>query len=312
MKNKILALSIVLMLTSICLIPISSVQAIGEGDWITKYTVENAQTKELLLEVDFTEDIDVQYSSILAGTTLKVTFTVKVTSGTGSLGLRTDMQKATGEDTFWRLISDDYELGSEYNPASASTKFNWEKGTFEMTCIGKVRQVTKATNVTLVELSSAGVVLDAIKPLVVTAAGSDFQNLYIQYEDRLRNLINSGVASGYTAMYSNMLNQSKALDRKGYTEEAIALLKAIPTSGEPLGSALEMILLPVMGVLAALAVVFLVLFLRIRGKVSYFTLVVEDQIKDLEGLTLRASKIDRAMSSNLESVKDRLKRLVGM
>jgi hypothetical protein len=46
--------------------------------------------------------------------------------------------------------------------------------------------------------------------------------------------------------------------------------------------------------------------------VSYLQLVVEDQIKDLEGLTLRASKIDRAMASSLESVKDRLKRLVGM
>jgi hypothetical protein len=73
-----------------------------------------------------------------------------------------------------------------------------------------------------------------------------------------------------------------------------------------------MLYIPAIAVLAVLAVLFVVLFLRVRGKVSYFQLVVEDQIKDLEGLTLRASKIDRAMSSNLESVKDRLKRLVGM
>ena len=37
------------------------------------------------------------------------------------------------------------------------------------------------------------------------------------------------------------------------------------------------------------------MFLRVRGKVGYFQLVVEDQIKDLEGLTMRASKIDRTM-----------------
>jgi hypothetical protein len=54
------------------------------------------------------------------------------------------------------------------------------------------------------------------------------------------------------------------------------------------------------------------LFMRIRGKISYMNLVVEDQIKDLEGLTMRASKIDRSLSSNLDSVKERLKRLVGM
>jgi hypothetical protein len=109
-----------------------------------------------------------------------------------------------------------------------------------------------------------------------------------------------------------MLNQSKALVAKGYVNEAIALLNAIPASGEPMGSALGMIVWPAIGGAAAAAVVFALLFMRARGKVSYFRLVVEDQIKDLEGLTLRASKIDRTMSSSLDSVKDRLKRLVGM
>ena len=60
-----------------------------------------------------------------------------------------------------------------------------------------------------------------------------------------------------------------------------------------------MLFYPIIGVTAAIAVVLVVLFLRVRGKVSYFQLVVEDQIKDLEGLTLRASKIDQAMSLNL-------------
>jgi hypothetical protein len=45
---------------------------------------------------------------------------------------------------------------------------------------------------------------------------------------------------------------------------------------------------------------------------QYVLLVIEDQIKDLEGLTLRASKVDRSISSSLESVKDRLKSITGM
>jgi hypothetical protein len=113
-------------------------------------------------------------------------------------------------------------------------------------------------------------------------------------------------------MYENMLNQSEALNNAGLTEEAIALLNAIPSSGEPMGSALEMILLPAIGVAAAAAVIFAFMFLRARGKNSYVQLVIEDQIKDLEGLTLRASRVDRTISSSLESVKDRLKNLVGM
>ena len=79
-----------------------------------------------------------------------------------------------------------------------------------------------------------------------------------------------------------------------------------------MGSSLEMIMLPAVAIAAVAAVIFAVMFMRARGKTSYYRLVVEDQIKDLEGLTLRASKIDRTMASSLDSVKDRLKRLVGM
>ena len=93
---------------------------------------------------------------------------------------------------------------------------------------------------------------------------------------------------------------------------AIALLNGLTTANEPMSSTAQMIYIPLIIVLAALAALFVVLFLRIRGKVSYFQLVVEDQIKDLEGLTLRASKIDRTIASNLDSIKDRLKSLVGM
>ena len=99
---------------------------------------------------------------------------------------------------------------------------------------------------------------------------------------------------------------------QGFTAGAISLLNGLSSAGAPPSSTTQALFLPVAVVLAVIAAVFAFMFMRVRGKISYFQLVVEDQIKDLEGLTLRASKIDRTMSSNLESVKDRLKRLVGM
>ena len=148
--------------------------------------------------------------------------------------------------------------------------------------------------------------------MVLTAGADEYQNLYKQKEDRLQSLIDSGVASGYTDMYENMLNQSQKLVNSGYVDEAISLLNAIPSSGEPMGSSLEMIMLPAIGIAGVAAVIFAFMFLRARGKNSYAQMVIEDQIKDLEGLTLRAARVDRTISSNLESVKDRLKSLVGM
>jgi hypothetical protein len=140
----------------------------------------------------------------------------------------------------------------------------------------------------------------------------NFQSLLNGKEAELERLKADGVSSGYTDMYQSVLTIAQAVAEAGDTENAIALLQGLDGSNAPAGSFMQTAFYPIVGVTAAIAVIFLVLFLRTRSKVSYFQLVVEDQVKDLEGLTLRAAKIDRAMSANLDSVKDRLKRLVGM
>ena len=313
MDKKILAAGIVVLLAIMSVMCMPATFAVGEGQWITSYTIEDSQTGQVLIEADFAQNAEpTVYAPVLAGQQLKVTFTVNVfTSGSGNLRLTTEMSKPIGP--YWELASLDYDLGSGYTPNSASITFNWAKGTFTMICYGKVSQVSKPTNIAIVKLSGAtGDVLDAIEPLVLTAGADAFQNLYDQKEARLQSLIDSGVAAGYTQMYQNILDQSEALVAKGYVNEAIALLNSIPNSGEPMGTTMEMILYPLIAVAGVAAALFAVMFIRARGKNSYFKLVVEDQIKDLEGLTLRASKIDRTMSSSLDSIKDRLKRLVGM
>jgi hypothetical protein len=314
MNTKKLALCLIVLLATMSIISIAPTFAASEGHWITSYTVEDAQTGQKLIEADFaTSDEPNLISPIISGEELKVTFTVNVfTSGSGDLKLATNMQKPDG--AIWELVTGDYDLGTGFTPNSQSFAFSWVKGTFDMICYGKARTVTKSTPITLVQLSAVGATdyLDSINATILTAGADEYQNLYDQKEAKLQGLIDSGVDAGYTTFYGNMLNQSKALVNKGYVTEAINLLNAIPNSGEPAGSAFTLILLPLVGVAAAAAVVFAFMFLRARGKVSYFRLVVEDQIKDLEGLTLRAAKIDRTMSSSLDSVKDRLKRLVGM
>lgn len=315
MTSKKLAVCLMVVFASMSVICISPTLAIGEGDWITGYIVEDTQTGQKLIEADFaTSDKPTVYSPVVSGQALTVTFTVNVfTSGSGNLKLSTYMQKPSGGQ-IWQLIPGDYDFGAGYTPNSVTMEFGWTKGTFEMICYGTANTVAKGTNITLVQLSAAGTsdVLDAIKVLVLTAGADEYQNLYNQKEARLQSLIGAGVAPGYTELYGNMLNQSKALVNKGYVNNAIALLNAIPNSGEPMGTATEVILYPLIAVAGIAAAVLGVMFMRARGKNSYFKLIVEDQIKDLEGLTLRASKTDRTMSSSLDSIKDRLKHLVGM
>ena len=103
---------------------------------------------------------------------------------------------------------------------------------------------------------------------------------------------------GYIEIFTNVLNASKAIANGGDVDNAIALLNGLTLPTHQV-STMPSLFYPIVGVTAAIAVIFVVLFMRSRGKVSYFQLVVEDQIKDLEGLTLRASKSTDAMSVKL-------------
>jgi hypothetical protein len=314
-RNKVMALSIIILLTTLFFTCTSFAQTAGQG-WITDYQIEDTKTNMLLIKGDLSTGVNTTYAPVLPGAEIKVTFTVNVfTAGSGNLRLATSLQK-TLQDRYWELVTQDYALGSAFNPNAQSAEFNWNEGTFTISVYGKVpvSATDKPVDVNVVSLygPAGGTPLAQIRVPMVTAKMNEYQMLLEQKETKLQSLIASGVAPGYIQIYANVLNQSKIIAGQGSVDSAIALLNSLDVTNEPVSSIMEMIFLPAIGVLAALAVIFVILFFRVKGRMSYFQLVVEDQIKDLEGLTLRASKIDRAMSSNLDSVKDRLKRLVGM
>jgi hypothetical protein len=318
LKNKILALSLLLMLTTMIIVSFSPpVKAVGEGQWITTYKIEDS-SGQLLVQYDPVSNSTNILAPVLPGTDIKVTFTVNVIAlGADTLRLSTSLQKSTSNPSgYWDLQTATYDMGSTYNPASQSTTFKWKEGTFDMVLYGKVpnsaSNVAQTVSVVSLYSGSGGTALDQITVQATSAGLANFNVLYAQQETKLKTLKSDGVAQGYLDIFTNVLNASRTIANAGDVTDAMALLNGLNTSNAPVSSTMETLFLPIVGVLAAVAVIFVVLFLRVRGKVSYFQLVVEDQIKDLEGLTLRASKIDRAMSSNLESVKDRLKRLVGM
>ncbi len=318
MRNKILVSSLVLLLISVFLvsIPVSIVQAVGEGQWITSYTIVDNNSDQVLVQYDSSTGLNQTLSPVVPGSDVKVTFTINVfTAGSGNLKLQTGMGKLLS-DRYWELVTQDYNLGSDFNPNANPAQFTWTLGTFTMTVYGKIPTSTSQSGAPINVVSlfgpTGGVAIDQISIVATTALMTQYNSLYSQKLAHLQSLKSSGVDQGYIDIYSNVLNASQTEANGGYVSNAIALLNGLNTANEPISSAMTFVYIPLIVVLAVISALFAVLFLRVRGKVSYFQLVVEDQIKDLEGLTLRASKIDRSMSSNLESVKDRLKRIVGM
>lgn len=319
MKIKLFATLFILILIAGAFIALTTpVQASEDGEWITKYTVEDANSGQLLLDVNFATDTNTTYAGIFGGAELKVTFTIDIPFSQPSavFKLTTSMQHSSLTDRYWELVSTDYELSNSYNPNQNQVLFTPLQGELEMVCYGRIPTGTGSTKPApfiLVRLTDpSGTTLDEIKPAVISAAMDEFRVLYEQKQEKLQTLIDSGVASGYIDLYENVLNQSQAIAAKGYSDSAVALLNSLPTSNEPVTSNWELLFFPAVGVLAALVIILALVFMRARGKLSYITLIIEDQIKDLEGLTLRTSKIDRTISSNLDSVKERLKNIVGM
>jgi hypothetical protein len=318
LRTKVFAICLLVLLTVVSFGSIMSTQgAAGEGEWITNYRVEDPKTGQLMVEVDFKTGENRTISSIFAGSELQITFTVDVpaTSPTTVLRLKTSMLPSQIEDVYWKLVSQDYELVA-YNPASQDVSFYQAKGELTMTLYGRV-PTTVVKDIPVLYLvvtlySPAGETLDNIKVKVVTAAMDEYQTILFQKEEKLQSLKDSGAAPGYIELYEKVLNQSKVEAEEGYVENAIALLYTLSVSNEPVSSAVEGLFLPAVGILIAVVAVLGFMFVRGRGKMQYILLIIEDQIRDLEGLTLRASKVDRTISSSLESVKDRLKSVVGM
>jgi hypothetical protein len=318
MKTKILPICLLILLTVVSFGSITITQAAaGEGEWITSYRVEDPTTGQLMLEVDFETGENKTISSIFAGSELEITFTVDVavTSPNTILKLKTSMLHSVIEDVYWKLVSQDYDLIA-YNPNSQEVTFYQVKDKLIMTLYGRV-PVTAVKDIPVQYLvvtlyGPAGETLDNIKVKVVTAAMDEYETILLQKEEKLQSLKDSGVAPGYVELYENVLNESQVQADLGNVESAISLLNTLSVSNEPAASYVEGLFLPVVGILIAVSAVLGFMFIRGRGKMQYVLLVLEDQIRDLEGLTLRASRVDRTISTSLESVKDRLKSVVGM
>jgi hypothetical protein len=308
LKKKIIALSIVLLLTTMFTTSIIPVHATS-GGWFTSYEIRDANTNAVLAS-------SANGGSILPGAQIKIVFTVNVpASGTGDLTLQTSLERLL-QDKYWELQTQDYTLGNDFNGNTNNAKFNWLKGTFTMVLYAKVPSTApdRPTNMSFVKvLSVTGETLDQIVGTVVTANVNEYQSLLDQANGQLATLESNGaVIEGFTQLYGNVIQLSQTEYAAGDVNGAKNLLAALNVPIPPKPVDLSWIYIPVVGVLAVVAVISLMLFFRTRGKIGYYQLVVEDQIRDLEGLTMRAAKIDRAMSSNLNSVKEKLKNLVGV
>ena len=315
MKKFLLFLLIVL--------SVPSVFCVGEGEWIVSYRVEDLETGQVYIDQDYETSEISDFSSLFDGSELNVTFTVNVGLTVSHVDLRisTDLAHSSIQDRYWQLHTQNYSF-ENYNPNEKFLQFKQVKGTFTLSCYGKVpKGVTtqivsgyilhKPTDLATIELTGpGGELLDQIENEVLDAEIDEFRNLLEIREERSEVMKNTGVAPGYVEIYESVIDQAQTQAELGFVDEAISLLDLLAVSQEPVSSIGETLFLPVMVALGIGVVAIGFLYMRSRNKNSYVLSVIEDQIRDLEGVTLRVSKIDQGLASRLDSMKERLKKLV--
>lgn len=325
MRNKILTLSIIILLTIttiyVSAATIEPAKAANTATYFQKYTISDTATG-FIYSTDLTTGSTSGTFQISNGQSLEVQVTINIPTSNPSstLTLSTGMNHPSG-DHYWALESGStYSLGN-YNPNSASFSFPQTAGTFTISCFGIVSGTTetqiggvtlhKGVPVSLVKLSDpSGAVLDEISHNITDASINEFNTKAASAQSTVNGL--SGSDPAYVSLAQGVIDNAKAVAATGLTDQASQMLNALNNANAPTSGAMQILFIPLVAVFAALTGLFAFMFFRNRGKISYYQMVVEDQIKDLEGLTLRAQKIDRTMASSLDSVKDRLKRLVGM
>jgi hypothetical protein len=241
------------------------------------------------------------------------------------------MGHSSVQGTYWELQSKTYAglSGVTYNPNQQIVTFSQTTGTLVISCYGTIASGITQTNAggitldkkvdqALVTLTDpVGNQLDKIGVSVVDAKIDQFDTMLATALNTIQNMKNNGVDQAYITLYQSVVDGAVSQASQGLVDNGIGVLNqlsAAQSSSSPVSTNTPMeatLFLP--AVVALIVVVVLVgfMFMKARGKVNYNRLVIEDQIKDLEGLTLRASKIDKNLTVSLESVKDRLKSLVG-
>lgn len=298
--------------------------------WIVKYRIENLKTKQPVHEIDFESNKSRYYAPIFAGMEYNITMTIRIPMSIpyATLTLNALLKHSAILDRYWESHSSPPPTIVNYNPNNRSLEIKQEKGTLIVSLYGKVPdKITEnkiTSDVTLhypfdyvaAELKGPdSQVLDKVILEVIDSKIFEYRSLLEEKKSILQNLKESSpkVAPAYIDLFEDVISKAEDEGENGFIDRAISLLNILTAENAPrehVPSFLETFFFPVVGGLALVVTILGFLFFRMKNRVGYISMVIEDQIRELEGLTFRASKIDRNIYSNLDAIKNRLKSLV--
>ncbi|MFQ6053426.1 MAG: hypothetical protein ACE5OO_04260 [Candidatus Bathyarchaeia archaeon] len=298
----------------------------GEGEmWFVGYRVEDLTTRQLVLERDLETGSLLRNAPVFAGAEYNITVTLDIglTAAYANLTLRLSLLHADSIDRFWEIHTANLSLAGGYNPNVAEITFSQVKGRYVISTFGRVPSdltitplgsgltLHRPVNFTVIRLIGPdGAVLDEISLNIIDSEIDGYRFIRGEKERELQGYKESRVDPAYIELFENFLRLADEQSEVGFVRNAVDILEALEVEVPPVQtgpSLAERYFLPSVGGLGVLSVALASLLVRARGKASYVSMIVDDQIREMEALTTRAKRIDRSLASRLQEISDRLK-----
>ena len=264
---------------------------------------------------------DVTDEFLVAGGSYTINFEIEIGATlSDNILLTTSMEKSG--NSFWTL-NNNYEgiETSTWTPGSQSITFQAIEGTAQFTLDGKIPEA-----ITEKEIDDIGKTIHALElvPLLVMSLDSMeildertytiTDQTIISYDALLQSktekLDSISMDEKYNSLAFEIVSEAEYLTSFGLYDDAIQLLATIPDSDYPEPPRTTTLLIVSSIFLGITTVAFLLLFIRTRSSTSYLSSSVSEKADKLDLLLIKASRIDRSLADDLETIKKELKELV--
>ena len=302
-KFSILIISIFL---SVILLPISYAQAPAV---LTNFTVLDPNGN------------DVTDEFLVAGGVYTINFEIEIGATlSDNILLTTSMEKSG--NSFWTLNNNYQGVDtSVWTPGSQSITFQAVEGTAQFTLDGKIPD--SITEKDVVDMDKTVHAFELVPLLVMSLDSMEIldertytitDQTIISYDallqSKLEKLNSISMEGKYNSLALEIVSEAEYLTTFGLYDDAIKLLNTIPDSDYPAPPSTTTLFIIASVILGITTIAFALLFIRTRSSSSYMSSSVSEKADKLDLLLIKASRIDKSLSDDLETIKRELKELV--
>ena len=264
---------------------------------------------------------DVTDEFLVAGGSYTINFEIEIGATlSDNILLTTSMEKSG--NAFWTLNNNYGGIDtSTWTPGSQSITFQAVEGIAQFTLDGKIPE--SITEKEIVDIGKTIHALELVPLLVMSLDSMEIldertytitDQTIISYDALLQSktekLDSISMDEKYNSLAFEIVSEAEYLTSFGLYDDAIQLLETIPDSDYPEPPRTTTLLIVSSIFLGITTIAFLLLFIRTRSSTSYLSSSVSEKADKLDLLLIKASRIDRSLADDLETIKKELKELV--